>query len=230
MEGGSKPEKEHRDIVVPGEMLGTDKRSGYGTYKSGNRIISSVLGVKKVVKDYINVVPLSGNYKPKPNDLVVGIVVDVGPTGWFIDIRRPYPALLTMQNAPWDVSFGETSKYMNVGDSVLLLIKSVDEVNNVHLNMQDRRTRKFTQGQILDISPSKVPRVIGKNASMISLLKKYTQCYVFVGQNGRIWIDGEAEKMLLTSQAIELIEREAHHYGLTEKVNEFLKNRTGDGK
>jgi exosome complex component RRP4 len=82
--------------------------------------------------------------------------------------------------------------------------------------------RKLVGGHIIDISHSKVPRVIGKGGSMISLIKKYTRCRMFVGQNGRIWIDGEPEEIFLAAKAIEKIENEAHVIGLTDAMNKYL--------
>ena len=78
-------------------------------------------------------------------------------------------------------------------------------------------------GQIIEISPSKVPRVIGKSGSMIQMIKGYTNCRIFVGQNGRIWLDGEVDSIMHAIKAIQMIEQDAHSYGLTEKVKAYLE-------
>ena len=73
------------------------------------------------------------------------------------------------------------------------------------------------------IQPQKVPRVIGKSGSMITLLKKYTNCWIFVGQNGRIWVKGDPKGIDLIVEAIKKIEKEAHTVGLTNRIEKLLK-------
>jgi len=63
---------------------------------------------------------------------------------------------------------------------------------------------------------------------MISLLKKYTQCRIFVGQNGRIWVSGDDESIRKVIQTIKKIEKESLSYGLTNKIEEMLKKDVKD--
>lgn len=63
---------------------------------------------------------------------------------------------------------------------------------------------------------------------MIALIKKYTRCRIFVGQNGRIWIDGEPDGIKKVLQAIEKIESEAISFGLTNRIEELLKKDAKD--
>ncbi len=58
---------------------------------------------------------------------------------------------------------------------------------------------------------------------MVSMLKKETDCEIFVGQNGRIWINGKDENMDKLSEAIDMIIRESHTSGLTDKISQFLE-------
>jgi len=127
------------------------------------------------------------------------------------------------------VEFGETRKFMTVGDIVLLMIVGVDETKRIQVSMQEHGLRKLTGGMVMEISPSKVPRVIGKNGSMIQMLKNMTSCRIYVGQNGRIWIDGELDSIVRAVQAIKMIEDEAHSQGLTEKVKALLERSSGTG-
>ena len=78
-------------------------------------------------------------------------------------------------------------------------------------------------GQLIEIEPIKVPRVIGKKGSMISMLKRYTNCRIFIGQNGRIWIDGKTDAVARVTLVIRKIEAEAHIKGLTDRVTRLLK-------
>ena len=218
------PREGSREIVVPGELLdGKGKRAGPGTYVEGGRIYASQLGIKTVRPKEISVVPLSGQYVPVRGDLVIGKIVGLGASNWLVDINSPYPAPLHVTEVPWRVEFGETSKFMTVGDVVLLEVIGVDELQRIQVTMKDRGFRKLSGGVIVEISYSKVPRVIGKNGSMIQMLKNMTGCRIYVGQNGRIWIDGELDNVVKAMEAIRLIDEEAHSLGLTERVKRLLE-------
>lgn len=219
-----------REVVVPGELLAiSSKKAGVGTYSEGGKIFASQLGIKTVRPDSISVVPLAGQYIPVTGDLVVGKIVDVGASNWLVDINSPYPSPLHVNEVPWRVEFGETRKFMSVGDVVLLMIVGVDETKRIRVSMQEHGLRKLTGGTVMEISPSKVPRVIGKNGSMIQMLKNMTSCRIYVGQNGRIWIDGELDSIVRVVHAIRMIEDEAHSQGLTEKVKALLERSSGTG-
>ncbi|MBU0624285.1 MAG: exosome complex protein Rrp4 [Candidatus Thermoplasmatota archaeon] len=219
-----------REVVVPGELLAiSSKKAGVGTYSEGGKIFASQLGIKTVRPDSISVVPLAGQYIPVTGDLVVGKIVDVGASNWLVDINSPYPSPLHVNEVPWRVEFGETRKFMSVGDIVLLMIVGVDETKRIQVSMQEHGLRKLTGGMVIEVSPSKVPRVIGKNGSMVQMLKNMTSCRIYVGQNGRIWIDGELDSIVRAVQAIRMIEDEAHSLGLTEKVKALLERSSGTG-
>ncbi len=223
-EGSRQP----REIVMPGDLLDGEKlKPGAGTYVSDGKIYAALLGIKSVKSNYVNIIPLSGRYIPAVGDSVIGKVEDIGPSNWLIDINSPYPAPLHVNEVPWRVEFGDTARYMNVGDVILAKVAMVDETMRVQVTMKDQGLRKLQGGQIIEISHSKVPRVIGKSGSMIQMIKGYTNCRIFVGQNGRIWLDGEVDNIMHAIKAIQMIEQDAHSHGLTEKVKAYLEQVTG---
>lgn len=171
-------------------------------------------------------ISLKGKYDAVAGDTVIGIVLEPLSSSWLVDINAPYPALLHVNEVPWDVGFNETDRYMNAGDSIMAKVYSVDNEKKLQVTMKDRNLFKIKGGNIAEIDPTKVPRVIGKKGSMIQLLKKYTNCRVFVGKNGRIWIDGEQKMIAKTMKAIKIIEEESISYGLTDRVEEFLKQHS----
>jgi exosome complex component RRP4 len=220
--------KVERELVIPGDFLSEeDLKSGMGTYSDSQRTYASQLGVKNIRAGYINVVPLGGRYIPRSGDYIIGNIMDIGPSNWLVDIRAPYPAPLHVNEVPWRVEFGDTARFLSVGDTILAKIQNVDEIKRVHVTMNDHDLRKLTGGLITEISHSKVPRVIGKGGSMITLIKRYTKCRMFVGQNGRIWIDGNAEDIMVAVRAIEKIEVEAQIIGLTDSIKAFLEEHYG---
>jgi exosome complex component RRP4 len=225
-----------RKIVVPGQLLDEGElKPGLGTYrdKANGRIYASRLGILQKRKDYINNIPLTGCYLPKPNDLIIGIIVDIAPTYWVVDINAPYPSVLHVNDVPWKVEYGETSKYLHLTDVVLAKISLVGEAEQIQLTMKDKNLRKFVGGQVIEIQPIKVPRVIGKDQSMIDLIKRYLNVRIFIGRNGRIWLNGETKSTKLAIEAIRQIEAEAHTKGLTNRIKEWLeanklRNKSGD--
>lgn len=218
-----------REIVVPGELLQAEgMEAGVGTYRDGAGIYSAFVGVKSVRAGYINVIPLAGRYAPRTGDSVIGVVVDLGPSNWVIDISGPHPATLHTSEVPWKVDFGDTARYLAFGDSMLAKVALVDETRRVQVTMNGVGLRKLEGGEVVDVSPSKVPRLIGKGGSMIRLLKNMTRCRIFVGQNGRIWLDGTPEDIRIASLAVRRIEKEAHTYGLTESMEKYLTELRGN--
>jgi exosome complex component RRP4 len=234
-----------REIVIPSQYLGSTKeyKSGRGTYidKEDNKIYSQLLGILQISenknndqkeKPYLNVQPIKGKYDAIVGDMVIGIVEEPLSSSWLVNINAPYPALLHVNEVPWKVDFNETEKYLNSGDTIMAKVFSVDFEKKLQVTMKEysrdrnksKSFHKIRGGTIIEIEPSKIPRIIGKKGSMINLLKQYTHCRIFVGKNGRIWIDGEDDNITKAIQTISLIEREAISYGLTNKVESFLKN------
>jgi len=177
-----------------------------------------------VKSNYVNVIPLGGRYIPSPGDTVIAKIIDIGPSNWLVDVNSPYPAPLHVNEVPWRVDFGDTARYLNVGDVILAKVLMVDETKRVQVTMKDSGLRKLQGGQIIDISHAKVPRVIGKGGSMIQMIKNATNSRIFVGQNGRIWIEGEVDNIVMAIRAIRMIEKEAQTSRLTERVKEFLES------
>jgi len=106
---------------------------------------------------------------------------------------------------------------------IMCHVLSVDEIKRVQLTMQEREARRLTGGMVMEISPTKVPRVIGKQGSMVSLIMELTGCRIYVGQNGRIWLDGDDRSAAMAAMAIRLIEERAQAVGLTEAVRELIE-------
>ena len=222
--------EEIREIVIPSQYLGETEqfKAGRGTFIENKKIFAERLGILNKRSGFINVVPLKGRYDAVEGDFVIGIVQEAMSSSWLVDINAPYPALLHVNEVPWDVDFGETEKYLNHGDSVMAKVLQVDPEKKLQITLKDRNLYKIKGGFITYIEPSKVPRLIGKKGSMISLLKKYTRCRIFVGQNGRIWIDGEDENIEKVLLAINKIEEESLSFGLTNRIEEMLKNDAKD--
>jgi len=216
-----------RKVVVPGDLLSEEaKRSGEGTYVRNGGVYSLLYGLANF-RDKINVIPLAGKYIPGPGDNVIGVVKDITFSNWIVDINSPYDGLLHISEFPIRIESDEMSKYLRIGSSIMTRVADVDPTMKVELTLNDKKLGQIKAGQVIEISHTRVPRLIGKGGSMISMLKKEVNCNIFVGQNGRIWIHGGAEDMDLALKTITLIEKEAHTNGLTDRIVGFLKKEKG---
>lgn len=217
-----------REIVVPGQLLSDNTHeSGSGTYVKGNKVYSLLYGVTNV-KNRISVIPFSGKYIPFRKDFVIGTVFEITNSNWIFDIGSPYDGLLHVSEYPKRVDSSQMREVFSIGDCAILRIKDVDRSLKIELTMKEKGLRKLKGGRIIQVPATKVPRVIGHNGSMVSMLKKETECDIFVGQNGRIWINGKDENMDNLAQAIDIIILESHISGLTDKISQFLQSKDND--
>lgn len=215
-----------RELVIPGTVLakGLDYLPSVGCYRSNNEIKAKLLGLTKIKDRFIGVIPLSGVYVPKPGDGIIGIVSDMQTTFWIIDINSPYDSILQIGEATGeyvDLNKTDISVYYDIGDVIYAKILNVTKSKNVSLTMNDYRAKKLVGGRIMKITPFKVPRLIGKEGSMIELIKKKTDCQIIVGQNGVVWIKGQKEDLAI--RAVKTIEDESHILGLTDKITKILE-------
>lgn len=216
-----------REIVVPGDVLGDSDAfdAGDNAYEAGGKICSLVAGVKSCQGGAVGVIPMSGCYMPETGDTVIGVISDIGPSNWMADIGAPYPAPLHVSEVPWKVEFGDTSRFLTVGDVVLMKVLLVDESKKIKVTMKDSGLRKIEGGELVTVPHSRISRVIGKGGSMIQMLKEMTDCRILVGQNGRIWIDGDDENVAVAADAVRLIDEQARAPNLTERVRDFIAGK-----
>ncbi len=225
----------NRQIVRPGDLLaeGEDVKGGDYTYRVGDRVYASVLGLASVDNGVVSIIPLEGSPLPREGDIVIGLVTGVGITNWVVDIRAPYKAILNASEAleSFNPITDDLRKYIDVGDYIIAKIIVFDRTRNPMLTVKGKGLGKITEGIVIDIKPSRVPRVIGKKKTMLNVLIETTGCSIVVGQNGRVWIRCPNKQLEdIVVRAIHKIEEEAHIPGLTDRVKKFIeeeKKRAG---
>lgn len=185
-----------------------------GTYKEKESIYSSVVGIMYTDHRKVRVVALEGKYVPKPGDTVIGVISDERLSGWKVDIKSPYEATLSQK----DILIGRYD-ILKVGDLISARVTRVSEVFEISLYAK-KPFGKLDSGILVEIHSSRVPRLIGRKGSMITLIKEKTGSIITVGQNGLVWIRGG--NLELTARACLMVDREAHIPGLTDRVGEFL--------
>lgn len=221
-----------KTIAVPGEILATgmDYLPSFGTYREGDNIRAGKLGIVQVEGKVIKLTPVSGRYMPKRGDTIIGKIIDVSMNGWRIEINSPYSAMLMLRDASNEFieKGANLTRIYNFDDYVVCGITSVSSQKLVDLTMKAPGLRKLRGGRIIEVNTHKVPRIIGKSGSMVSMIKQATGCNIIVGQNGLVWLNAEDAAMeVLAVDTIRKIEAEAHTSGLTDRIKEFLEKKTG---
>lgn len=212
-------------LVHPGERIGAHDgvEAGHGIRRINGELVAMRMGTLREDGKTISVDPLSSRYVPRAGDLVVGYVEGMTNNIWFLDIGASFNAILPMSLAPWKVEFGAVREHLDVGDAVICRVQEVDETHSAVATMKGMGLRKLKSGLLEEIPPHIIPQVIGKGGAMLQSLKNLGQSRMVIGQNGRIWLDGEHDGMRSIRAALEVIRETAHVPGLKERI-EALAN------
>jgi exosome complex component RRP4 len=218
------PAKKRR-VVIPGEIIvsGEDFLPSEGARREGNDVVASRFGLAEEAGRVVRVIPITGAFVPRRNNVVLGRVVDITFYGWLVDIDCASSGFLPVDESPRFINKNEMDQFLAIGDVVAAKIFSV-KPKGIDLTMKGKGLGKLEDGFMFRVSPTRVPRVIGKEGSMINLIKERTGCNITVGQNGWIWVKGQStDQEVRARKVIEFITEKIHSSGLTEKVEEMLR-------
>lgn len=193
-----------KKILLPGEKVADRELRIANTFIEDGKTYAAVVGTLDENGRYV---PLQAPYSPLRDDYVVGIITDSRRAGYGVDINLPYPGFLPAKN---------TRLKLNLGDIVIGKVSMVDEVGNVDLF----GVKLLPRGNIIEFQPAKVPRLIGRNNSMINLIKEAVG-EIIVGNNGYIWVSENSNTQLLL-KILALIIQKAHFEGLTDEVSQLI--------
>lgn len=216
--------------VIPGDVITTGPyRPDQNVTLDGNRIIATVIGISEISDDSVRVIPLTGMYIPKSSDLVIGKVVSHTSLSWEVDINSCYVGILPAADVfgrDFSAHADELTSKLDKGDLIAARIVNFDRTRDPLITIADRELGKIESGTLIKISPSKVPRLIGKRGSMIQTIEMATHAVITIGQNGLIVVSCDDSNGLLKAiKAIRMIEEQAHMANLTDKVKEMLESR-----
>jgi exosome complex component RRP4 len=221
-------EPESRTVVVPGEILfsGEDILPGEGTRREGNNILASRFGLAEKIGRVVKIIPLSGAFVPRRNNIVLGRVTDIVHSGWIVDVDYASNGFLPLVETPRFINKHEMDQFLAIGDVIAAKVWSITP-RGIDLAMKGKGLGKLEGGFMFRINPSRVPRVIGREGSMINLIKDNTGCNITIGQNGWIWVRGnDLDGELKARRAIEFIAEKVLVHGLTEKMEAwFAQNK-----
>ncbi len=220
---------QQKDVVVPGDLLaeGDVEAPPTLTYREGGRVYASVPAIVEIKNNRLIVTPLELTYIPKPGDVTIGIVVDIGNTYWAVDLNSPYKGQLPvnetmLKQTQW--TFDMLRKYLDVGDYVITKVLAFDRNKDPLLTARGKDLGKVTEGKIVEVRLSRVPWIIGRRRSMIEAIAKETGTEIFVADNARVLVKGpskEAEDLAVL--AIKYIEKRGFKPPSVREVVEFIR-------
>jgi exosome complex component RRP4 len=219
---------EKRQLVTPGDLIAEGEYlAGENTFVEKGKIYAARVGIVEYETKRVDVVALKAFYVPRAGDIVIGTITEVGFNGWTVNINSPWIALLRASDVlsrPFKPQKDDLPQVLDAGDLVVAKVVSYDRTHDPQLTVAEPGLGKITRGQILNITPTKIPRVIGKKGSMISMIKQETGCNIILGLNGVVLITGKTwEDEQLAVRAILKIEQESHTSGLTDRITQMLK-------
>ena len=219
---------EKKRHVIPGEIIVSGPyRAEQNTIMEGNNIIATTIGLSDVHDGSVRVIPLTGGYYPKDDDLIIGKIVSHSAMSWEVDINSCYAGMLPATDVfgrDFSSHSDNLSSKLGNGDLIVARIVNADKTRDPLLTISGRELGKIDSGELVYISPSKVARLIGKRGSMIQMIESGTHAQITIGQNGLIVVSCEnSDGLLKAIKAIELVEEKAHVANLTDQVNEMLE-------
>lgn len=224
-------EENKRHVVIPGEEIvsGDGYLPGDGTEKRGAGIVALRYGLAEESNNLVKVIPLSGTYFPRRGNVVIGKVEMITHNGWVIDIGAAENAFLPLTEVPHFVNKGHLDEVMKIGDIVVAKIWGMNG-RGIDLSVKSRGFGKIGDGFIFKVNPNKVPRIIGKEGSMVKLIRDNTGCNITVGQNGFVLLQGDKiEDEVFARKAIEFVVDRSFVSGLTDEVEKWFAANGGKG-
>ena len=214
--------------VITGDVITTAPlRLEGNVVLDGKRIMATCMGLSDVSSDSVRVIPLAGVYLPKIDDLVLCTISLVSGNSWFADMNSCYQGMLLGQDVFGRGSYPtmkEMKSRLDKGDLVYARIANSDRMLEPLLSIMGENLGKIDSGELVKISPTKIPRRIGKHGSMIQTIEGATNATITVGQNGLVVVDcEESDGLLKAITAIRMVEEQAHLVDLTNKVKKMLK-------
>jgi exosome complex component RRP4 len=216
-----------RKYVIPGDIVAEGNlRPLMNVFGNGNSIVATRIGIAESTKEGAKVIPLSGIYFPRPNDIVIGKILDHSSLSWSVDINSCFSAHLPAQDVfgrDFSPAQDDMSRQLESGDVIVARIAIFDRTRDPILTMQDKDLGKIPTGELIKISPTRVPRLIGKRGSMIQTIEQASSTRITIGQNGIIVVSGkDKEGISLAIKAIHIVEVEAHTTNLTQRIKQIL--------
>ena len=210
-------------FVLPGDVIVTgDYRPEQNVILEGNRLMSTAIGFSEIKDNLVTVTSLAGLYTPKTDDLVIGKIVSHNALSWEVDINSYYSGILTASDIfgkDYSSSRDDLSLKLKTGDIILARIANVGSRDPL-ITIIGENLGKIDSGEVVKISPAKIPRFTG---SVIQTIEASTNATITVGQNGLIVLkcdNSTGLKKVIAS--VKMIGIAQHDANLEEKIQNIL--------
>tara|TARA_B100001123_G_C14823729_1_gene833321 strand:+ start:29 stop:709 length:681 start_codon:yes stop_codon:yes gene_type:complete len=222
---------ERKKHVIPGEIITSGPyRAEQNTIQIGNDILATMVGLSDIHDGSVRVIPLTGGYLPKDDDLVIGKVISHTSLSWTVDINSCYVGMLPASDVfgrDYSSSSDDMNSKLTTGELIAARIVNFDKTRDPLITISGRELGKIDSGELVKISSNKVPRLIGKRGSMIQMIESSTNSQVTIGQNGMLVVSSDDPNGLLKAiHAIELVEEQAHVANLTDQIKDMLESKS----
>ncbi len=198
-----------RKFVFPGEMILNSPTGLSYSYIENDKTYSKVFGLFD--ESSKSLIPLKSVWVPHIDDRVIGTISEIGRNGSYsVEINPMVKGVLLTDRR-------ERQKFY-VGDVIEATVKEIEHKTTAILE----RPMLLKDGILMHINTAKIPRLMGKENTMINELTTFTKTKIAVGKNGYVWIKGDNAKRAI--EAVLRIESEAHVPGLTDRIKEMLEN------
>src|SRR3989337_2727716 len=144
-----------RKYVIPGDVIITGPyRPEQNVYQEGDRIISTSVGISEIYDNAVRVIPLSGMYMPKNNDLVIGKVIGHSSLSWEFDINSCFVGFLPAQDVfgrDYSPTKDELKARLDKGDLVVVRTAKFTRSRDPLLTIQDRDLGKIESDVMVEV-------------------------------------------------------------------------------
>ena len=216
-------------FVLPGDVIVTGHYTPeQNVIIDGDRVIATTVGFSEIKDSNVGVISLTGFYIPKIDDLIIGKVISYSALSWEIDMNSYYSAILPASDIfgrDFTSSRDNLSLKLAKGDLIAARIVNTGSREPL-ITISGQDLGKIDSGELVKISPSKVPRLIGKQGSMIQAIEGATNSSITIGQNGLIILNNDNNSGLeRATRAIKMIEINMDESNLEEKIQNLLDDQ-----
>ena len=216
-------------FVLPGDIIVTGHYTPeQNVIIDGDRVIATTVGFSEIKDSNVGVISLTGFYIPKIDDLIIGKVISYSALSWEIDINSYYSAILPASDIfgrDFTSSRDNLSLKLAKGDLIAARIVNTGSREPL-ITISGQDLGKIDSGELVKITPSKVPRLIGKQGSMIQAIEGATNSSITIGQNGLIILNNDNNSGLeRATRAIKMIEINMDESNLEEKIQNLLDDQ-----
>ena len=219
--------KDKKQYVIPGDVITTSPlRLRENVTLDGKRIIATSIGLTNIYDDSVRVIPLSAVYLPKIDDIVIGKIKSIFGNSWFADINSCYEGMLLGQDVfgrGSSPTMSDMKSRLDIGDLICAKIANFDRSREPLISIADQNLGKIDSGELVKISPPKIPRLIGKHGSMIQTIESSTDTSITIGQNGLIVLKSESGSNLdKIIKIFKMLDSTTDDSNMDEKIQKIL--------